>query len=56
VQAVVHEALAPGGLQRAALVVVVLGHPAFDVGLEAGELLVGDEVDDAADRVRTVGR
>jgi hypothetical protein len=56
VQAVVHEALAPGGLQRAALVVVVLGLAAGHVGLEAVEFLVGDEVDHAADRIRTVGR
>nr|GEU28278.1 hypothetical protein [Tanacetum cinerariifolium] len=54
VQAVVHEGLAPRRLQRAVLVIVVPGHAAFEVGLESFEMLVGDEVDHAADGVRTV--
>ena len=54
VQAVVHERLAPGCLQRAVLVVVVPGHAAFDIRLETLEFLVGDEVDHAADGVRTI--
>ena len=54
VQAVVHERLAPGCLQRAVLVVMIPGHAAFDIRLETLEFLVGDEVDHAADGVRSV--
>jgi hypothetical protein len=54
VQPVVQKSAAPGHLQRGVLVVVVGGLAAFDVSLQASELLVRDEVDDAADRVRTI--
>ncbi len=56
VQLVVQEALAPGRLHGAVLVVAVGGLAAFDVGLEAVEPLVRDEVDHAAHRVRAIGR
>jgi hypothetical protein len=53
-QPVVEEGPAPGGLQRAVFVVVVFRLAAFGVELEALELLVGDEVDGTADRIRAL--
>jgi hypothetical protein len=55
VQAVVQEGLAAGDLQQELLVVAVGRDARRDIGLEAFEALVGDEVDDAADRVGAVG-
>ena len=46
----------PGGLEVHGAAEIVVGVAAFDGGLQAGEILVEDEVDHAGHRVRAPGR
>ena len=54
-KAIIHEGFAIGGLDQRGFVIAIFGDAAQDIALEAFEMGVGDEVDDAADRVRAVG-